>query len=119
MKIYYEPYSSEIIDDEFIEDASSVIAAIIEAENAVREGSPSSDKALNILSKQIERKQMRIKKLEAMIEKTERLNNLHRKTLASLEELHSKVKKRIDEAEDINTRLGRLLAVKGNSSRKK
>ena len=119
MKIYYEPHSSEIIDDEFIEDVSSVIAAFIEAETAISEGIPCSDKALDILSRQIERKQAKIKKLETIVEKKEKLNNLHGNTLASLEELHSKIKKRIVEAEDINASLGRLAAVKGNSSGKK
>lgn len=119
MKIYYEPHPGEIIDDEFIEDASSVIAAIIEAETALSDGTPCSDNALKILSTQIERKQTKIKKLETMVEKKEKLNDLHRNTLSSLEELHSKIKKRIVEAEAINTSLGRLATVKGNSSGKK
>jgi hypothetical protein len=117
MKIYYELHPGEIIDDEFIEDASSVIAAIIEAEAAVSDGIPFSDKALNILSEQIERKQTKIKKLETIVGKQEELNNLHRNTLASLEELHSNVKKRIDEVEDIIIRLEKI-SVKGSKSSK-
>jgi hypothetical protein len=119
MKIYYEPQSDEIIDDKFIEDASSVIAAIIEAETAVSDGIPCSDKALNILSEQAERKQTKVIKLETIVERKEKLNDLHRNTLASLEELNSKIKQRIAEAEDINASLGRLAAVKGNSSGKR
>jgi hypothetical protein len=117
MKIYYELHPGEIIDDEFIEDASSVIATIIEAEAAVSDGIPFSDKALNILSEQIERKQTKIKKLETIVGKQEELNNLHRNTLASLEELHSNVKKRIDEVEDIIIRLEKI-SVKGSKSSK-
>lgn len=118
MKIYYEPHPGEIIDDEFIEDASSVIAAIIEAETALSDGIPCSDKALNILSEQVERKQTKVIKLQTMVEKKEKLNDMHRNTLMSLEDFHSKIKKRITEAEDINAGLGRLAAVKGNSSGK-
>jgi len=119
MKNYYEPQSSEIIDDEFIEDASSVIAAIIEAQTALSDGIPCSDKALKILSEQAERKQTKVIKLETIVGKKEKLNDLHRNTLASLEELHSKIKKRIAEAEDVNASLGRFAAVKGNSSGKR
>ncbi len=119
MKIYYEPQSDEIIDDKFIEDASSVIAAIIEAETAVNDGIPCSDKALNVLSEQIERKQAKVIKLGTIVGKKEKLNDLHRNTLASLEELHSIIKKRIAEAGDISASLGRLAAIKGDSSGKR
>jgi SMC interacting uncharacterized protein involved in chromosome segregation len=108
MKIYYEPHPGEIIDDEFIDDASSVIAALIEEETAVSDGIPCSDKAPDILSKQIERKQTKIKKLETMVEKKEKLNNLHRNRLASVEELHSKIKNRVAEAEDLITQLEQI-----------
>ncbi len=115
MTIHYEPPTGETIDAGCVEEISCVMMAIIEAENAVSEGIPCSDKALNILSKQIERKQTKIEKLETIVEKTETLNNLHRNTLASLEELHSKVKKRIAEAEDIITSLEKISA-KGSKS---
>jgi len=117
MTIHYEPPTGETIDAEHVEEISCVMIAIIEAENAVSEGIPCSDKALDILSRQIERKQTVVKKLEAMIEKTETFNNLNINTLTSLEKLHSKVKKRIDEAEDIITSLEKL-SVKGSKSSK-
>ncbi len=93
MKKYYELQSSEIIDndDEFIEYASSVIVAIIDAEIAVSNGISFSDEMIEIISKQIEKKQMMVKKLEAIIEKKETLNNLNRNTLASLKELRSQI----------------------------
>ncbi|MFZ2410929.1 MAG: hypothetical protein WAW23_05115 [Candidatus Methanoperedens sp.] len=119
MTFHYEPPTGETIDAVHVEEISCVIIASIEVENAVSEGIPCSDETIDILSRQIERKQTVVKKLEAMIEKTETLNNLNRNTLASLEELHSNIKKRIVEAEDINASLGRLAAVKGNSSGKK
>lgn len=112
MIIHYEPPSVEIIDDEFVEDISSVLAAIIEAETAINEGITCSEKTFNILSKQIERKQRKVKRLEAIVEKTETLNSLHRNTLVSLEELHSQIKKRIDEADNIINCLNKISAVK-------
>lgn len=117
MTIHYEPPAGEIIDAGCVEEILYTTLAIIEAENAVSEGIPCSNKTIEILSRQIDRKQMRIKKLEAIIEKTERLNNLHRNTLASLEDLHSIVKKCIDEAEDIITQLEKI-SVKGSKSSK-
>ncbi len=116
MIIYYEPPSVEIIDDEFVEDISSVIAAIIEAETAISDGLACSEKTLNILSNQIERKQIKVKKLEVIVEKTKTLNSLHRNTLVSLEELHSQIKKRIDEADNIINYLNKISAVKGDGS---
>ncbi len=112
MRIHYEHPSVEIIDDEFVEDISSVLAAIIEAETAINEGITCSEKTLNILSNQIERKKMKVKKLEVIVEKTETLNSLHRNTLVSLEELHSQIKKRIDEADNIINYLDKISAVK-------
>lgn len=112
MIIYYEPPSVEIIDDEFVEDISSVLAAIIEAETAINEGITCSEKTLNILSNQIERKQMKVKKLEVIAEKKEMLNNLHRNTLVSLEELHSQIKKRVDEADNTINCLNKISAAK-------
>lgn len=115
MTIHYEPPTCETIDAGCVEEISCIMMAIIEAENAVSEGIPCSDETIEIISKQIERKQMVVKKLEAIVEKTETLNNLHRNTLASLEELHSKVKKRIAEADDIITSLEKI-SVKGSKS---
>ncbi len=112
MIIHYELSSVEIIDDEFIEDISFVLAAIIEAETAINEGITCNEKTLTIPSKQIERKQMMVKKLEAIVEKTKTFNSLHRNTLVSLEELHSQIKKRIDEADNIINCLNKISAVK-------
>jgi archaellum component FlaC len=116
MIINYEPPSVEIIDNDFVEDISSVLAAIIEAETAISDSLPSSDKALNILSKQVERKQIKVKKLEVIVEKTKTLNSLHRNTLVYLEELHSQIKKRVDEADNIINYLNKISAVKGDGS---
>jgi len=117
MTFHYESPMGETIDFEHAEEISCVVMAIIEAENAVSEGIPCNDETIDILSMQIERKQTKIKKLEAIVEKTENLNNLHRNTFASLEELHSKIKKRIAETEDIITSLEKM-SVKGSKSSK-
>ncbi len=94
MLIRYEPPSKDITDDEFMEDFSSFMIAIIDAETSVK-SSPCSDKTLNTLSEQAERKQLKINKLEEIIKKQETLNGLHKNTLASLEQLHSEIKKRL------------------------
>ncbi len=117
MTFHYELPTGETIDAVHVEEISCVIIAIIEVENAVSEGIPCSDETIDILSKQIERKQMKVKKLEAIVEKKEKLNNLNRNTLASLKDVHSIVKKRIAEAEDIITSLEKI-SVKGSKSSK-
>lgn len=115
MTIHYEPPTDETIDAGCVEEISYVMMAIIEAENVVSEGIPYSDKTIEILFKQIERKKMVVKKLEVTVEKTETFNNLNRNTLVSLEELWSQIKKRIDETENIIACLEKI-SVKGSKS---
>jgi len=92
----------DIIDDEFIKETSPIIAAIIEAKNVVSNGISFSDETIDIISKQIERKKMMVKKLEAIVEKIKTLNNINKTILSSLEELQSQINNIFKNGEDGN-----------------
>ncbi len=55
--------------------------ALLEAENASKDGTPCGEKTLYILSDLVERKRMRVKTLELLAQKIEILNSLHNQYL--------------------------------------
>jgi hypothetical protein len=113
MLTQYEPPAKIVGEKELAEDISSVFMALLEAENAFKDGTPCGKKTLNVLSDLVERKQMRVKTLEPMAQKIEILSSSHIESMNRLEEQHSDIRKRIDAAKKILGDLEKIAAEKG------
>jgi hypothetical protein len=97
----YEPPTKIVTEIELSEDISSVFMALLEAENALKDGTQCREKTLHILSDLVERKRMRVKSLEPLAERIEFLNSLHNESLNRLEKQDSDIRKQIDAAKKI------------------
>ncbi len=112
MLIRYEPPAKIVSEKELVEDISSVFMALLEAENASKDGAPYGEKTLHILSELVDRKRMKVKSLELLAQKIELLKGLHNEALNNLEEQHSDIRKRIDAAKKILDDLKKIAAEK-------
>jgi hypothetical protein len=97
----YEPPTKIVTEIELSEDISSVFMALLEAENALKDGTQCREKTLHILSDLVERKRMRVKSLEPLAERIEFLNSLHNESLNRLEKQDSDIRNQIDAAKKI------------------
>jgi hypothetical protein len=109
----YEAPTRVVNEKELAEDVSSVFMALLEAENAFKDGAPFGERTLHILSDLVERKRMRVETLELLAQKIEFLNSLHSESLNNLEEQHIDIRKRIDAAKKILGDLEKIAEEKG------
>ncbi len=109
----YEPPPRIVSEKELAEDISSVFMALLEAENAFKDGTPCSEKTIHVLSDLVERKRMQVKTLELLAQKIELLNSLHNESLNRLEKEHSDIRNRIDTAKKILNDLEKIAEKKG------
>jgi hypothetical protein len=100
-------------EKELAEDISSIFMALLEAENALKDGTQCGEKTLHILSDLVERKRMRVKTLEPLAERIEFLNSLHNESLNRLEKQDSDIRKQIDAAKKILDDLEKIAVEKG------
>ncbi len=112
MLTLYEHPTKIVSEKELAEDISSVFMALLEAENAFKDGITCGEKTLYVLSDLVERKRMLVKTLELLAQKIEFLNSLHNESLNRLEEQHSDIGKRIDAAKKILLDLEKIAAEK-------
>ena len=112
MLTQYEPPAKIVGEKELAEDISSVFMALLEAENAFKNGTTYGEKTHYVLSDLVERKRIRVQTLELVAQKTELLSSLHNESLNRLEEQHSDIRKRIDAAKKILDDLEKIAAEK-------
>jgi hypothetical protein len=112
MLTQYEPPAKIVSEKDLAEDISSVFMALLEAENAFKNGTPCSEKTLYVLSDLVERKRMQVKTFELLAQKTELFSSLHNESLNRLEKQHSDIRNRIDAAKKILDDLEKIAAEK-------
>jgi hypothetical protein len=113
MMTLYEPPAKIVSEKELAEDISSVFMALLEAENAFKDGITYGEKTHYVLSDLVERKRIRVQTLELVAQKIEFFNSLHSESLNRLEEQHSDIRKRIDDAKKILDSLEKIASEKG------
>ncbi len=113
MMTLYEPPTKIVSEKELAEDISSVFMALLEAENAFKDGTTYGEKTHYVLSDLVERKRIRVQTLELVAQKIEFLNSLHSESLNRLEEQHSDIRKRIEDAKKILDNLEKIASEKG------
>ncbi len=112
MMTLYEPPAKIVSEKELAEDISSVFMALLEAENAFKDGTSCSEKTLYVLSDIVERKRLKVKTLELLAQKIDVFNSLHNESLNRLEKQHSDIRNRIDAAKKILDDLEKIAAEK-------